>query len=70
MHARVTGLLQVVGPVGLEQEVLNQQVVADRAGNFTLQFQPTGLPGSRYDLVLVASQDGRSEETRLRLNQP
>lgn len=70
VHARVTGLLQVVGPVGLEQEVLNQQVVADRAGNFSLQFQPTGLPGSRYDLVLVASQDGRSEETRMRLNQP
>ena len=70
VHARVTGLLQVVGPVGLEQEVLNQQVVADNAGNFALQFQPTGLPGSRYDVVLVASKDGRSEETRLRLNQP
>lgn len=70
VHARVTGLLQVIGPVGLEQEVLNQQVVADSAGNFALQFQPTGLPGSRYDMVLVASKDGRSEETRLRLNQP
>ena len=70
VHARVTGLLQVVGPVGLEQEVLNQQVVADQAGNFQLQFQPTGLPGSRYDLVLVASKDGRSEETRVRLSQP
>lgn len=69
VQARVTGLLQVAGPIGLEQELLNQTLTADGAGNFTVQFQPAGAPGSRYDVHVVSRRDGRSDEARLRLTQ-
>ncbi len=69
VQARVTGLLQVAGPIGLEQELLNQQLTADGAGNFAFQFQPAGAPGSRYDVNVVSRRDGRSDEARLRLTQ-
>ncbi len=69
VQARVTGLLTVAGPIGLEQELLNQTLTADGAGNFTVQFQPAGAPGSRYDVHVVSRRDGRSDEARLRLTQ-
>ena len=30
---------------------------------------PAGAPGSRYDVVVTASRDGRSDEARLRVTQ-
>ena len=69
VQARVTGLLQVAGPIGLEQELLNQTLTADGAGQFAFQFQPAGAPGSRYDISVNATQNGRSDNARLRLTQ-
>ena len=37
--------------------------------HFSFQFMPAGAPGSRYDVVVTASRDGRSDEARLRVTQ-
>ena len=67
---KVTQTASVVGLFGVNQEVLNQQVRADGNGNFSFSFSPRiPLPGTRYDVTIVASKANVTNETRLALYQ-
>ncbi len=69
VQATVTALVRGPGPIGVSQQVYAQTVQADAAGQFAFNFQPIMAPGVVYDVVLVATQNGRREESRLRIDQ-
>ena len=69
VQATVTALVRGPGPIGVSQQVYAQTLQADPAGQFAFNFQPIMAPGVAYDVVLVATQNGRREESRLRIDQ-
>jgi hypothetical protein len=60
----------LTGAFGLSQQVVSDTVRADQAGNFAITFQsPLPVPGTRFDIAVVATKGGLSKETRLVLLQ-
>lgn len=66
----VQATASLAGSFGLSQQVLNDTVRADPAGNFVVTFQsPLPVPGTRFDIAIVASKGGLTRETKLVLLQ-
>ena len=58
------------GVVNVREEVYAQTVQADQGGNFTFDFSPRfPVPGTRYDIDMVATKANASNEARLVLFQ-
>jgi len=66
----VNGTAALAGAFGVSQQVFNQRLQADGAGNFSFTFQsPLPLPGARFEATIVASKGGQTKDTRLVLFQ-
>ncbi|HWJ95402.1 MAG TPA: hypothetical protein VNT33_11795, partial [Telluria sp.] len=60
----------VVGQFGVAKELLQRQIQADASGNFEFTFNsPFPVPGTRYDVQLVAHKADVTNEARLTLFQ-
>lgn len=60
----------LAGAFGLSQQVVNETVRADAGGNFGVTFQsPLPVPGTRFEVVIVASKGGQTREAKLVLLQ-
>ena len=67
---KVDAVPPVVGQFGVAQRVLSQTVQADPNGHFDFSFSPPfPLPGTRYDVSMVANKADVTTEARLVLYQ-
>ena len=70
VEVKVQAIAPIAGLFGVTQEVLNEQVQADGAGNFAFTFSPRlPLPGTRYEIDMVSSKAQLKTESRLVLFQ-
>lgn len=72
--ATVVASVQAAAPTGggfnLTQNLFQQTLQADQEGNFSFTFVPQiPIPGTRYDVLMVASRGNATQETRLSLIQ-
>jgi hypothetical protein len=70
VEVRVQAAPPVVGQIGVAQQVFAQTIQADREGNFEFAFRsPFPVPGTRYDVSLVANKGDVTREARIVLFQ-
>ncbi|CAN5608095.1 hypothetical protein BH11PSE7_BH11PSE7_17980 [soil metagenome] len=70
VEVQVQAIASVAGLFGLNQQVTNQTLRSDAAGNFGFTFQaPSPVPGTRYEVTATATKDGISRESKLVLFQ-
>lgn len=70
VDVRVDAVPPVVGQFGVAKELLQRQIQADASGNFEFTFNsPFPVPGTRYDVQLVAHKADVTNEARLTLFQ-
>jgi len=66
VDVEVIGLAPVVGMLGVTHKLLNRRVVADRNGDFLVEFTPqVNIPGMRYEVTARANQGGQVKESNL-----
>lgn len=70
VDVKVKAIASVAGLFGVNQDVLSQRVQADGNGNFSFSFAPQlPLPGTRYEVTMVAQRGDRKAESTLVLFQ-
>jgi hypothetical protein len=70
VEMQVQAIASVAGLFGLNQQVTNQNLRSDAAGNFGFTFQAQSpVPGTRYEVTVTATKDGISRESKLVLFQ-
>lgn len=70
VNIRVDAVPPVVGQFGVAQQVFSRTLQADANGNFDFSFNsPFPVPGTRYDISMVANKADRTDEARLVLYQ-
>jgi len=70
VNVRVDAVPPVVGQFGVAQQVFSRTIQADANGNFDFSFNsPFPVPGTRYDISMVASKADMTAEMRLVLYQ-
>lgn len=70
VDVKVQAIAPIAGFFGVTQEVLNERVQADGAGNFSFTFSPKlPLPGARYEIDMVSTKAQLKTESRLVLFQ-
>lgn len=70
VQAKVDSSSQVPGGFSVAQHVYSQTLQADSNGNFSFTFSPRfTIPGTRYDVSLVATKAGVTSDARLTLHQ-
>ena len=70
LDVQVQAVASIAGFFGINQQVLNQTLRSDAAGNFAFSFQSqVPVPGTRYEVTVTASKGNLSRETRLVLFQ-
>jgi hypothetical protein len=70
LNVKVEAVAPVGGVVNVSQHVYSDSVQADGAGRFSFSFAPRFIiPGTRYDVVIVASKANATNELRLALFQ-
>lgn len=70
VEAKVDSSSQVPGGFSVAQHVYSQTLQADSNGNFSFTFSPRfTIPGTRYDVSLVATKAGVTSDARLTLYQ-
>ena len=70
VDVQVQAIAAIAGIFGINQQIANQSVRSDAAGNFSFSFQPQiPVPGARYECTITASRGDQSRETRLVLFQ-
>lgn len=70
VEVKVQAIAPIAGFFGVTQEVLNERVQADNAGNFSFTFSPKlPLPGARYEIDMVSTKAPLKTESRLVLFQ-
>jgi hypothetical protein len=70
VNVRVDAVPPVIGQFGVAQRVFSQTLQADRNGHFDFSFNsPFPVPGTRYDVSMVASKADVTNEARLTLYQ-
>ena len=68
--SRCTRCRRIVGQFGVAQQLFSQSMQADANGHFEFSFtSPFPVPGTRYDVSMVASKDDVTGEARLVLYQ-
>ncbi len=67
---KVDAIASVLGGFNVNQNLFSQTVQADANGNFSFNFSPRfPLPGTRYEIVMVATKANLNTEARLVLHQ-
>jgi hypothetical protein len=70
VNVRVDAVPPVVGQFGVAQQLLERTMQADARGNFEFSFtSPFPVPGTRYDVQMVARKADITTESRLTLFQ-
>ncbi len=70
VDVQVQAVASLAGFFGINQQVFNQSLRSDGAGNFAFSFQPqVPVPGARYEITINASRGDRNRETKLVLFQ-
>ncbi|MGB4115078.1 MAG: hypothetical protein WBK51_00860 [Polaromonas sp.] len=70
VDVQVQAIAALAGIFGINQQIFNQSIRSDAAGNFAFSFQPQiPLPGARYEATITASRGDQSREVRLVLFQ-
>jgi hypothetical protein len=70
VNVRVDAIPPIVGQFGVAQQVFSRTLQADANGNFEFSFtSPFPVPGTRYDIQMVASKADVTNEARLVLFQ-
>lgn len=70
VSVKVHAVPPVVGQFGVAQQVFSQTLQADANGNFDFSFtSPFAIPGTRYEVSMVASKGDVNTESRLVLYQ-
>ena len=70
VDVQVQAIAALAGIFGINQQIYNQSVRSDAAGNFSFTFQPQiPVPGARYEATITASRGTQSREVRLVLFQ-
>lgn len=70
VDVKVESSVQGPGGLNLSQHVYAQTLQADANGNFSFSFAPRfGIPGTRYDISMVSTKAGATNDARLTLYQ-
>ena len=70
VDVQVQAIASIAGFFGINQQVFNQALRSDAAGNFAFSFQsPVAVPGPRYEVTVTASKGTLNREARLVLFQ-
>ena len=70
VDVQVQAIASMAGFFGINQQVLNQTLRSDAAGNFAFSFQSQiPVPGTRYEVTVTASKGNLNREARLVLFQ-
>ena len=70
VDVQVQAIAALAGIFGINQQIFNQSIRSDSAGNFAFRFQPQiPVPGARYESTITASRGDQSREVRLVLFQ-
>ncbi|MEO5672531.1 MAG: hypothetical protein ABIR26_17740 [Ramlibacter sp.] len=70
VEAKVDSSAPVPGGFSVGQHIYAQTLQADADGNFSFSFAPRfQIPGARYEIALVATKAGMSNETKVVLHQ-
>ena len=70
VDVQVQAIAAIAGIFGINQQVLNQSIRSDAAGNFAFRFQPQiPVPGARYESTITASRGEQTKEVKLVLFQ-
>jgi hypothetical protein len=70
VDVQVQAIAALAGIFGINQQILNQSIRSDAAGNFAFSFQPQiPVPGARFEATITASRGDQSREVRLVLFQ-
>ena len=70
VDVQVQAVASMAGFFGINQQILNQTLRSDAAGNFAFIFQSQiPVPGTRYEVTVIASKGSLNREARLVLFQ-
>lgn len=70
VDVQVQAIAALAGIFGINQQIFNQSIRSDSAGNFAYSFQPQiPVPGARYESTITASRGDQTREVRLVLFQ-
>ena len=70
VDVQVQAIASMAGFFGINQQVLNQTLRSDAAGNFAFSFQPQiPVPGTRFEATITATKGTLTKEIRLVLFQ-
>jgi hypothetical protein len=70
VDVQVQAVAALAGLFGLTQQIFNQSLRSDAAGNFSFRFQPqVPVPGTRYEININAARNDLHKETKLVLFQ-
>ena len=70
VDVQVQAVASIAGFFGINQQILNQSLRSDAAGNFSFSFQSqVPVPGTRYEVTVTASKGSLTREARLVLFQ-
>ena len=70
LDIQVQAIAALAGIFGINQQIFNQTIRSDAAGNFAFSFQPQiPVPGARYETTITATRGEQTREARLVLFQ-
>jgi len=70
VDVQVQAIAALAGIFGINQQIFNQSIRSDSAGNFAYSFQPQiPVPGARYESTITASRSNHTIEVKLVLFQ-
>ena len=70
LDIQVQAIAALAGIFGINQQIFNQSIRSDAAGNFAFSFQPQiPVPGARYETTITATRGDQTREARLVLFQ-
>lgn len=66
VDVQVQAIAALAGVFGINQQISNQSIRSDAAGNFTFSFQNRiPVPGARYEATITASRGDQTREVKL-----
>ena len=70
LDVQVQAIAALAGIFGINQQIFNQSIRSDAAGNFVFSFQPQiPVPGARFETTITATRGDQTREARLVLFQ-
>ena len=70
LDVQVQAIAAIAGIFGINQQIFNQSIRSDAAGNFAFSFQPQiPVPGARFETTITATRGDQTREARLVLFQ-